>query len=46
MMEELHENNDFKCDTLPSVSSITVLNNYHAVNNYYIDSDTKHISFH
>jgi len=36
MMEELHENNDMQCDTLSSVSDITVLRIYHAVNNDYI----------
>ena len=35
-MEEPHENNDLQRDTLPSVSDITVLQIYRAVNNDYI----------
>ena len=46
MMEELHDDNDLKCDVLPSVSDIIVLNIYHTVNNDYIKIDTRHVFFH
>ena len=36
MIEELHENNDLKSDTLLSVCNITVLKMYRAINNDYI----------